>query len=630
MSAPDVGATTQGYVDNQISALGNIYYTETEIDSKINDINESISKKSDSSHSHDDKYYTETEIDNKVSELNTAINKKSDDTHNHNNDYSTIGHKHTVSEFTDINSNYYNQTQIDSKINTINNAIDNKSDSDHTHKYAGSSSVGGSADSAVKLNSSAGSETHPVYFKDGKPVQTTYELNKTVPVDAEFTDTIYTHPTYDSKASGLYKITVDPTGHVSATTVVQKSDITNLGIPAQDTTYTLDSFGINASATELNYVDGVTSGIQGQLDSKVSATRKINNKPLTSDITITAADIGALTESDVATVKSEVKNYTDQQIANLLNNSTEAVDSIYELRDAMEDNADAIESLVAISGNKANASDLTEHVNNKNNPHNVTKEQLGLFVSIWVGTKAEKDALPTIEDDCLYIVTDDNAEIQWEDLSNKVTELNNGVTHDQYPSALAVWNILSNLNQYEKIANKVTIIDANSTDEQFPSAKAVYEGCFTVANQVAQEAEKLSNKTTSITTSSTDTQYPSAKAVNTFVSSSVNNAKNTILQTVGTKVTTISDSSTDTEYPTAKAVNTVIKNKVDAVIPELQESINTGLTNVVRTTESATMQAKFVAQSNSDYMVRQVRNIIISESEPSVDDMEDGDICIVI
>ena len=47
----------------------------------------------------------------------------------------------------------------------------------------------------------------------------------------------YTHPSYTAKSSGLYKVTVDSSGHVSAATAVGKTDITNLGIPAQDTTY---------------------------------------------------------------------------------------------------------------------------------------------------------------------------------------------------------------------------------------------------------------------------------------------------------------------------------------------------------------------------------------------------------
>lgn len=54
----------------------------------------------------------------------------------------------------------------------------------------------------------------------------------------------YVHPTHTAAASGLYKTTVDAEGHVTATTPVTKSDITKLGIPAQDTTYPM------ASATE--------------------------------------------------------------------------------------------------------------------------------------------------------------------------------------------------------------------------------------------------------------------------------------------------------------------------------------------------------------------------------------------
>ena len=49
----------------------------------------------------------------------------------------------------------------------------------------------------------------------------------------------YVHPTYTAKTSGLYRVTVDETGHVSAAAAVTKADITGLGIPAQDTVYTL-------------------------------------------------------------------------------------------------------------------------------------------------------------------------------------------------------------------------------------------------------------------------------------------------------------------------------------------------------------------------------------------------------
>ena len=73
----------------------------------------------------------------------------------------------------------------------------------------------------------------------------------------------YVHPTHTAAASGLYKTTVDEEGHVTATTPVTKDDITNLGIPAQDTTYG------NASAE----ADGLMAAAdKSKLDGMIIAT----------------------------------------------------------------------------------------------------------------------------------------------------------------------------------------------------------------------------------------------------------------------------------------------------------------------------------------------------------------------
>lgn len=72
----------------------------------------------------------------------------------------------------------------------IKSALDGKSGTGHTHNYAGSGSAGGSANSAVKLDTAtAGSTTQPVYFSGGKPAVCTYTLGKSVPSNAVFTDT---------------------------------------------------------------------------------------------------------------------------------------------------------------------------------------------------------------------------------------------------------------------------------------------------------------------------------------------------------------------------------------------------------------------------------------------------------
>lgn len=60
----------------------------------------------------------------------------------------------------------------------------------------------------------------------------------------------YVHPVYNKQPSGLYKIAVDLTGHVSGVWPVSKDDIVALDIPAQDTVYELPQ----ASATEIGGV----------------------------------------------------------------------------------------------------------------------------------------------------------------------------------------------------------------------------------------------------------------------------------------------------------------------------------------------------------------------------------------
>lgn len=88
----------------------------------------------------------------------------------------------------------------------VKDALKGKSDTNHTHLYAGSSSVGGVATSAEKLTKNAGSATQPIYFSNGVPVNTKYELNATVPSGAKFTDTVYTLPNATSSVLGGVKV----------------------------------------------------------------------------------------------------------------------------------------------------------------------------------------------------------------------------------------------------------------------------------------------------------------------------------------------------------------------------------------------------------------------------------------
>lgn len=72
----------------------------------------------------------------------------------------------------------------------------------------------------------------------------------------------YSHPTFAARGSGLYKITVDANGHVCDVVSVSKTDITSLGIPAQDTntTYGVATASVNglmasADKSKLDAID---------------------------------------------------------------------------------------------------------------------------------------------------------------------------------------------------------------------------------------------------------------------------------------------------------------------------------------------------------------------------------------
>lgn len=83
--------------------------------------------------------------------------------------------------------------------------------------------------------------------------------------------TVYTHPSYAAKTSGLYKITVDATGHVSAATAVAKDDITALGIPGSGythPTHTSHAAGIyKITVDSLGHVSAATTVAKGDLTS---------------------------------------------------------------------------------------------------------------------------------------------------------------------------------------------------------------------------------------------------------------------------------------------------------------------------------------------------------------------------
>lgn len=120
-------------------------------------------------------------------------------------------------------------------------------------------------------------------------------------------------------ASGFYKVTTNSEGHVTGAIAVQKNDITALGIPGQDTTYsnaTQTTAGLMSSAdkTKLDKLATVaTSGSYNDLVDTPSIPTKVSE--LTNDAKYLT------TESD-PTVPAHVKAITQANITTWNNKST--------------------------------------------------------------------------------------------------------------------------------------------------------------------------------------------------------------------------------------------------------------------------------------------------------------------
>lgn len=111
----------------------------------------------------------------------------------------------------------------------------------------------------------------------------------------------YTHATAKGSAfsSGLYKITTNDQGHVTAATAVAKSDITRLGIPAQDTTYsaaTTSEAGL-MSASDKSKLDEITPSADSV---SFSAGATSGNKVGTITINGTATDMYSPIQTSVS------------------------------------------------------------------------------------------------------------------------------------------------------------------------------------------------------------------------------------------------------------------------------------------------------------------------------------------
>ena len=193
--------------------------------------------------------------------------------------YSNVGaasasHTHTKSQITDFPSTLPNANALTLKVNS------GTTEGTNLYTYTGSSvkSLNIKAGSNITLTASSGTLTISSSYTN-----TTYSAGTGLSLSGT---------TFSLGTSGVTAGSYGPTANVSGsngTTINvpqitvdsygRVTGVTNRVYTSVDTntTYSLSSFGITATAAELNYCDGVTSNIQTQLNNKAASSHTHTN-----------------------------------------------------------------------------------------------------------------------------------------------------------------------------------------------------------------------------------------------------------------------------------------------------------------------------------------------------------------
>nr|DAL10536.1 MAG TPA_asm: hypothetical protein [Caudoviricetes sp.] len=189
-------------------------------------------------------------------------------------DVSGMFHKREIG----VRNDTYTRAEIDAKDGTIQVAADKAQET---------------ADSAVSVNNtqntqiaalqkSAHSHSNKDVLDKTEQPYTTAERDKLAGLEN------YTHPTHTAYSRGLYNITVDSEGHVIGATAITKGDITSLGIPGANTTYTFHrDESLNWAESQCNklQITKHESGVDTQLESiKLIPTVRVSDGFETSGI----------------------------------------------------------------------------------------------------------------------------------------------------------------------------------------------------------------------------------------------------------------------------------------------------------------------------------------------------------
>lgn len=310
----------------------------------------------------------------------------------------------------------------------------------------------------------------------------------------------------------------------------------------------------------------------------------------------TASEVGADIQGAADTALSSAKSYTDTKISDLVNGAPETLDTLKEIADAMSDNKDVVEALDTAISKKANADDLTAHINDKNNPHEVSKADVGLG-------NVENKSSTTIR-----------SELTKTDVTNALgftppttdTKYTLPLATDTVRGGVKVGYAANGKNYPVQLSNEQMYVnvpwtDNNTTYSAFKGATASTAGGVGLV-----PAPTAGNQTKYLRADGT---WQTPPDTNTTYSSVTTSANGLMSKDDKAKLDGIA---------TGAQVNSITGIKGNA-----ESSYRTGNVNITPANVGAvpisgtTMTGALVGQANANYTTAQFRNITMSNSAPS-------------
>lgn len=367
------------------------------------------------------------------------------------------------------------------------------------------------------------------------------------------------------------------------------------------------------TSTELSYLDGVSSNLQTQINNKVPTTRKINSKPLSSDITLNASDVHAL--PDTTTIPSKTSQITND--SGFITSS-----DIPQLSRAS----------VSIANDNTSTIDIPITIVD---PNYLTVYQNGLILTPTTHYTATTTAITLVgyTADAGDIFTFVGTAESGASLNSSASEvLFSDTTEDgAYSGCTTVQDALIHAAGFKSDVQSISVngVEVPPVDGTV-NISGVVKSISVNGNNISIDQNGSASitglvKTISVNGTNVPVDSTGSASITGLVKSISVNGTNISIDSSGSasitglvKTISVNGTNINVDNTGAVAITGLVKSlSLNGTSYTPNSSGVLSLTNIMKTNTDQTMSAKLIAQNNTDYTTAQLRNVIISTQDPS-------------